>query len=59
MNTMCMRFTGREETKERIIARIIDRINALSSDAQIYFTIMLDSDYEELIKELEREGLIF
>ncbi|MDD4776181.1 MAG: hypothetical protein PHG75_06695 [Syntrophomonas sp.] len=59
MNTVCMRFTGKEETKQRMIARIIDRINALASDAQIYFTIVLDSDYEEIYKEAEREGLIF
>jgi len=59
MNTMCMRFTGKEDTKQRMIARIIDRINSLSSDAQIYFTIVLDSDYDVICKEAEREGLIF
>lgn len=55
MSTMCMDYFV-EDDKQRIIQRIIDKINELSSDARIYFTISLESDYEELCKELEREG---
>ncbi|MEQ8201175.1 MAG: hypothetical protein ABRQ24_07125 [Syntrophomonadaceae bacterium] len=58
MNTLCMDYFVEEDDKQRIIRKVLDKINALSSDARVYFTISLDSDYEELCKELEREGCI-
>jgi len=59
MDNTVVRYSKQVANKQEILTVIADIVNRLDSDAMITVNISSDRDAEDLIKQLEREGVIF
>jgi|LSQX01.2.fsa_nt_gb homospermidine synthase len=59
MDNTVVRYSKQVANKQEILTVIADIVNRLDSDAMITVNISSDRDAEDLIKQLEREGVVF